>query len=220
VAPVRQAYSKHKDLNYNMMVRVPKIIRDPKNPGRYLTEWQTVPLAKALFGQELLDCEPYWKTNSSGKYEYDSKGRHIIDYNKVNEKKVFVWKRWIMMKLAADIQQDRLRDTPMGTFKPNIYYESVFRAIESIPGMVMGDEFRMSGVSVPQGLYSKEEMKEFRQKALETRLLGKHFPRTLYYLGWILRDLQAKDDEEGWGFGLMVSQIIKGIGFTRQGWLN
>lgn len=219
--PVRFAYAVHKDLNYNMKVRVPRVVPDPKRGQfKFKTEWQEVYLGEALFGHELLDCEPYWKQNKGGNYEYDENGRHIIDYNKVNDKKLHIWKRWFMCKVAADIQLKRSKDTLLGTPKPPTYYDTIFKAIESIPGAVWGDEFRMSGVTVPENLYDKGEMDDFKRKALATRLLGEHFAKTMFYGGWVWRDLIASDDEEGMGLGLMFSHIVKGIGFTKQSWLN
>ena len=125
-----------------------------------------------------------------------------------------------MIKLAADIQQHRINDTRRGQRKPHIYYLSVFKAIESIPGSVLGDEYKMSGLTPPDNLYTEHEIDDFRHKALATPLFGEHFAMTRFYLGWLLRDLQAKEDEEGRGLALMLSRMIGGIGFTKQGWLT
>jgi hypothetical protein len=172
-----------------------------------------------MFGHELLDREEFWVRGKNGIPLRDRDNHRIIDYNKVQANKTLIWKQWAIMKFAADVQQHRMKYSMDRKFPPS-YYEHVFEALESIPGAVWGDEYRMSKTIVPENFFNHHDMAILKRKALAGPWLGvlsslpvigditEKLARTRFYLQWLWRDLRAKEDEEGMGIGILVGNLF------------
>lgn len=172
-----------------------------------------------------------FQQDENGNYKRKKNGDkiHMIDYDKVNKNKLLIWKQWALLKVAADIQAHRLNDRNMDPPYHPSYYKDIFTALKNIPGAIWGDEYSMSGIIVPEDFFDKNDMRILKHKAfaspmenakwiprpLRKLLFGENTAMARFYLGWLWRDLVAAEDEEGWGFGLMLSTFIKNVNPTK-----
>jgi len=206
---IRYMISTYGELDYTMPFRAPKLVPDPKKPMQWKTEWETMPLGQALFGHELLNRKEFWQEKEQGGWAYDENGRHVIDYKKVQKDKITLWKNWAGMKLSADLKRHLKRSMrDRSVYDKNYhytYYLNVVNALESIPGAIMGDEYNMSGVSIPKSFFSKEDMRIIKQKA--------GIGTTWFWTRATYDALRGKDEKDhGWGFSaafaLIASEVI------------
>lgn len=197
------------DIDYSMPYRAPKVVPDPNKKYGWKTVWTDMPLGQALFGYEILDRHEFWeKDKETGRWLYDENGRHKIDYAKVQKDKITLWKNWAVMKLAADFQRHLKRSAKdRSAFDINhhhTYYLHVLETLEAIPGAIMGDEYNMAGVTVPQSFFSHHDIAILKKKS--------GIGTTWFWTKYFWDSVSGKGEKEsGFGFGEALGIMVKNM---------
>lgn len=176
---MRYCYSTFNQLDFSKTIRV-------QNQGG---KWENQPMALSLFGRELLDVKEFWKRD----YEKDANGKivmvpgkdhhghpteekvpkeigiheHEIDYSRVNENKEYLWKMVALGRLATDIYAHREHFSTDKRMS-RMYYRHMIEALETIPGIVDGNEDAFRQTKKSGHFFDHEQIKWLRQKATIT----------------------------------------------------
>ena len=200
--PLRYLLQTYNELNYNMIVR-----GQVRKPGTATSkpeiEYRDMTLGEKLFGYELLNRKEFWKIKD-GKVQREN-GRNVIDYAKVNSEKgkIFLWKQWALMKIAADLYAHRAKNSTDPSFNLT-YYENAIEAIGSIPGEIWGDEMKMQGLKIGESFFNKKDIAWLREISGTTRF-------SLYSRSIAESLLWPKDDKDGTGLGDAFGNFFKAI---------
>jgi hypothetical protein len=208
IHPIRYFLNTYPDVNYNQKVRM---LDQAATIKAHYPIYREMPLGEAMFGHELLNREEFWlRDPKTGKpiNMVDDKGRKMkglyeIDYDKVNDKKILVWKQFFMTKLVADLWAHRAYHSHDKRFDIN-YYDNVLAAIESIPGELKSDEFSIRDQFISKSFFDEKDMKWMRTRAkVENYDL---FVRAFF------KDILLPDEkDEGIGLLLALSLFTRSI---------
>lgn len=161
---MRYAWSTYGQLDFSKLVRtqVDKVVN-----GEKVSTWEWQPLARRMFGYEILDTPEFWATDEKGRVLYDEDGNHLIDYFKVNADKTKLWKRVALARIAAELYSHRyLYSTdPRYNF---FFYEQVIEALRSIPSEIGGDEYDLKGIKTGGQFFSDEDLEWLRKHSSTT----------------------------------------------------
>lgn len=210
---IRYFLNTYPDLNYNMKIKAMDQDLTFKNKG--VPIFREMTLGEAMFGHELLNREAFWKKDSKhkpicmvDKNGKPMKGIYEIDYDKVNNNKVLVWKQWFATKMVGDLWSHRAFHSTDSRFDLN-YYKNVVAAIESIPGEIKQDEYSIRQQVVGTKFFDKRDMAWIKK--------GAKVENYNLYLRSVFRDIFLPDEpQSGIGlleaFSLLTRQIVKSGG--------
>lgn len=196
---IRYLWNTYDELNFDMDVRVPALAKGTTSNPEEL-EFRTMKLGEALFGHQVLDRKMFWKVEN-GRYVMKD-GKHVIDYTKVQKNKTQLWKNWALMKIAGDIHTHRALHSTDPGFNFT-YYLNVIKAMEALPGDIMGDEFKMRNLTINNKLFSKADIAWLREISGATAF-------NIYTLA-VLESLFFPKTKEGTGIGDAIGNFFKAI---------
>lgn len=213
---IRYFINTYPDLNYNMTIRTMDQVATIRNANKKPPEgpvFREMALGEAMFGHELLNREQFWLRDENGKpinmrkNGRKMKGMYEIDYDKVNENKVLLWKQWFATKLAADLWSHRAFHSSDNRFDLN-YYNSVIKAIESLPGALHADEYNLRQQAVSKNFFDKGDMQWFK-KICKTENYDL-FVRAFF------KDMLLPDERQE-GIGLLLALSLATRAIVKQG---
>jgi hypothetical protein len=219
----RYLRSTYGNIQYDMIVRsyldVPDVDEKTKQikmnkDGTIKTkrEWRTVPLAEALFGHQIMNTPEFWLKDEKGNYVYqvDAKGKptkyHAINYKEINKNKLLLWKRELLMNVAAQLysHRDWHSTDPRYDFR---YYEKVLDVLSHIPAGVAGDEYDLRNAKVSKYFFTEEDMKWLR-KISETTNWDLYMPE---FFGAMFMAGKEKSNAFSDFFTTLLKKITEGI---------
>jgi hypothetical protein len=189
IKPMRYFLRTWKQLDFSQTVRV--------NRGDEAeTKWEERSLAEAMFGKEMLNIPEFWAEagypGTEGKTAEDveivengeivkvKRIKGVIDARKIDKNRGQLLKQMAKTRLAAELYAhvDFNSTDPRYDF---IYYETIIRALEQIPGGIEGDEEDMRSAKLvldpKKRFFTKNDINWIRKKSNTTQqwLFGKAF---------------------------------------------
>ncbi len=166
--PMRYAWSTYRGLDLTKEIRT-------LNPET--KKYETVHIAEAMFGKEILDIPPLWKKGKEHIKITDSNWSEKIDWEKLkttaytykNDKGKetnvefgeVLWRRVALFRLGAEYWSHRDRHSNDHRYDPR-YYEQIMMAIDTLPAYIAGDETSMKDAKAWGSAFTEEERKWLR----------------------------------------------------------
>jgi hypothetical protein len=184
IKPMRYLFSTWKQTDFSQMVRV--------NVGdEAKTVWQEMTLAESMFGRQVLDIPEFWETvkeGTPGAVKIETRDRegewkptwrmpHVISGKEINGNRAQLVKAIAKTRIAAELYAhvDLHSNDPRYDFR---FYETIFQALESIPGGIMGNEYDLktakTKLNQKDRFFSKNDINWIRKASNTTqgRLYG------------------------------------------------
>jgi hypothetical protein len=193
--------------------------------------WKEMSLAESMFGHEMLDVAEFWRQPKKEDGDYasaikravkyttrDTKGRmvdtyripHEIDAREIDSNRGQLIRQMAKTRLAAELYShvDLHSNDPRFDFR---FYETIYQALERIPGGIEGDEFEgIKGsralVGSDRGFFTHEDINWIRRHSNTTKgwLYGIAFLKSIVWEGMIKGGFK--------GLGVATTAVTKEAG--------
>lgn len=222
ITPLRYLFNANGATQLNMEVRAP-VYKGRDEKGKQIWAFETMPLAEAMIGYEVLNIPQFrkkvddlspedWKKmrqqgyRKRGEFVLRPDGRYLLDANKMYADKTLVYKQWMLMKLGSDLWAHISRHSTDPAYDMH-HYMSILEAIESIPGDIEADEFKMRKTRITGRFFSEEQLKWLRKISGTStfNLFNRQFWSDLFF-----GDRRKKESKFGESVSLFLSSIFRG----------
>lgn len=213
VTPLRYLFEANGATQLNAMRRFP----DAKG------NWQDISVAESMMGHQVLNIPEFRKRVSDvtkeqwkemkrkgyrrrGIYIIRPDGKHEINADRVQNNKRLAWQEWMLAKLGADLYQHISRHSTDPAYNMG-HFMKILKAIEELPGDLVGNEFNMKKTHFAKTFFSKEQMRrlKFRSGTTTTALFTRQF-----FADLVFGDKRKKETLFGESFSIFLSAIFKG----------
>jgi hypothetical protein len=220
ITPLRYLFEANKATQLNKITRAPVFVGNDEH-GKPKWVWRDQYLGERMLGHQILDVEPFWQEikdfgpemwkdlkgrgySKRGKYAIRPDGKHVIDYNKVQDNKKLVYKQWLLMKIAGDLWShiDRHSTDPAYSLH---HYDEIVESIAALPGNIDGTEYDLKGVRVNHTFFEKEQMQWLKRMSGADGLFLREFLHDVFQ-----GDKRKKESLFGESTGIILGAIFKG----------
>lgn len=137
--------------------------------------FQDMPIAKSMFGEQLMDVEAFWKEvpklDDNGNPIKDEKGnyvheeiKHLIDARRIEKNGYQMYKQMLLGYMGAQIYSHRFLGSPYEHW--NLHHlENFLEAVEAVPGGILYDQTDLKNTIITKKFFSHHDIEYLRSMA-------------------------------------------------------
>lgn len=220
ITPLRYLFEANGATQLNARQHFPEYKGQDKD-GNPIWEWREMYVGERMLGHQVVDIptfrmrrrdltEAKWIEmrrqgyKEKGKYVVRPDGRYMINYDRVQDNKKMVYKQWLLTKIAGDLHHHISRHTTDPQYSLE-HFESIIKAIEELPGNLLGNQYDLRGNLVTKPFFSHEQIAWLRKvSGANTKW------RTEWWKALVMGDPHKKGGGIGESTNLIIGAIFKG----------